>query len=728
MMHGTASSLSSSAAATAAGRRRGGGFGAANALVILVVGTLLNVYVGWARDRTCALEVRLVSEELERERRLTQQKSAGAGDEDGHPRCPKCPACPVLPPNTNLNLRSDAGTKKNSEKHSVEEEGEDGSSSSSSAASSGGGGEGVDSSSTADLPCPPGCKAPHGSCGSGTGRCTCASGFSGKECTLSDAVKPADLVTVVLPSAKRGGGASASRWARSARRRWGMNGRRVPKVVAVSAEEEGEEEIEGVAWVGGRGLSTLGEELNALLAKVETELVMVAIDSSGVGDESDLDMVVRMFRETDVDVLGGLEELPTHQLTVPCYDIVHKRWQAHYRKPPFGYRRHEKLVMYCDTTSQTFVARTELLRGRLGGFATGPGFEGRACAADLFLRINHGNQALLHAARNDSAATPAARRVRRTPTRLPGWVLVGTGSEVIFPTSAALAETFSREFAEKHQIEAYFAQSTGKQVGAITCVKTGGSLQHAVDGRYSPLCHRYTRQRDFAHIYDLWTGPELHDAAAYPHMKLAVSLHHGNLFGALRLGEELLWEQDGDFDLVSFNYTGPELRAAGDRLVARLRSDGYHVEMPRHGLVTYLNVYRNKTDFQINLRSPRDSATAGKPPHRHKRFLMYSGRKVYMNGFANPWRGVRADKGHDYGDQYLQQQPWVQTHTSKAIGCKKGVYHNACLPQCNDAEWMQDHEYCSDDGLTAAGMRNPLLWERGREAEPVWHAQVDRYL
>jgi hypothetical protein len=79
-----------------------------------------------------------------------------------------------------------------------------------------------------------------------------------------------------------------------------------------------------------------------------------------------------------------------------------------------------------------------------------------------------------------------------------------------------------------------------------------------------------------------------------------------------------------------------------------------------------------------------------------------------MNGFANPWRGIRSDPGHDYRGRYLAQQGWVLHFTKDSVSCR-AEGHNACLPNCNDPLWRLDHNYCSDEGLRQR-LRNPLLF------------------
>ena len=583
-----------------------------------------------------------------------------------------------------------------------------------------------DDTSTQKLPCPNDCNSA-GSCNPTTGTCTCTDQHVGKDCSLPDTDSLRDLVTVLLPTSKSGGIPSRTAWLNSIKKKYKD---RSPKVLAckegVHAEEDTDErDDDDVTYLDDDRVRAgkLGSELNALLHEATTELVLVVTDSTHLSKESDLDMAVTMFKETSVDILGGITEAPDHLLNTPCYDLVHKRWELHHRRPPFGYRRHERFMMYCDTTSSIFLARKSVLL-RLKGF--NESYSGMSVISDLFLRVKQSNNAIAYQAKN---STSAYHRLADVPTRLPGYIFIGVGAEVIFPIAGLLEESFTRNFAERHQIEAYHDRN-GKQVGNVICIKTGGNLQHSVDGRYAPLCHRLTRQRDFTFIYDLWMSEAFQGVPIAPPRvsskkhRFGVSVHHGNLFGALRMGEELLWETDGDFDLVSFNYTNAQLISKGQKLVDKLHENGFSVRMPHMGKLTYLNVLKNKTDFQISLRSTNDPNTAGKPPHQHTVLLRYQGRDVYVNGFSNPWKGIKSDKGHDYREQYLAQQPWVLHFTSESIGCKGG-FHNACLPPCNSPTWRMDHNYCSDDDLSNAHSRNPFLWNT--PGEKAWKEEVAMY-
>ena len=628
------------------------------AVLIVVLGTILNFYWGWVRERRCKLEARRLYDEL------------AEGDKGGQQPCGECPVCECGDQEQHNVHQEEVHEIHKEEIHEIQLEQPQGHSLS--------------------LQCPQNCNG-HGSCDKATGNCKCKSGHSGKGCSLSDNKKPSAVLTILLPSS-------------------------ITNADEISSKIQ--KHYDGIEIKLGEDLpekkkATLGFELQTLLESVKTELVLIGTDLKEWGSYTNLTMAVEMFQQTDVDILGGLEDRDG-LLTTPCYDIEHARWLLRYKKPTFGYQRHEQFVMYCDSTSHTFIAKTQLIRDKLQGFNTS--HDGIA-VADLLIRVHTQNAKLIYEEKDPN--------LKRIQTRIPGYVMVGTGSEIIYPTVSTpyVKEIFTREFAEHHQIEAYFDQ-TG-YLHPIQCIKTGGNLQHSVDGRYSPLCHRMTRQRDFVFIHDLWTNKDWAVPTEFKEepkkLQYAVSIHHGNLFGAMRMGEELFWETDGDIDLVSFNLTNQQLVQRGTELISKLKEVGFSVTMPHHKM-TYLNVLRNKTDFQISLRSTKDPMTAGKPPHHHRIHVLYQGRKVYVNGFQNPWYGIKADKGHDYREHYLAQQPWVLHFTKESISCVAG-FHNACLPPCSSQDWIRDHNYCSD--TVEPSYRNPYLW--GRNDEKEWEKQVNRF-
>ena len=225
--------------------------------------------------------------------------------------------------------------------------------------------------------------------------------------------------------------------------------------------------------------------------------------------------------------------------------------------------------------------------------------------------------------------------------------------------------------------------------------------------------------------------------------EFSISVHHGNLFGALRYQEELLWETDGDFDLICHHCSHSELMERFNKLVKiasanpsqtffgdknnnnnnhgiKVKGGAFETIMTYPEKPWYIAFKKEKTDFQLNARSPLSKQTRGKPlPQLHNVTVPYQGRQVHMNGFANPWRGIRSDPGHDYRDLYLAQQGWVLHFTKSSVSCSVEG-HNACLPNCQRAQWfLFDHEYCSDvdDHNNNRGSifqnvfdRDPILW------------------
>lgn len=186
-----------------------------------------------------------------------------------------------------------------------------------------------------------------------------------------------------------------------------------------------------------------------------------------------------------------------------------------------------------------------------------------------------------------------------------------------------------------------------------------------------------------------------------------MSLHAGNLFGALRIGKELLWETDGDFDLIALDDSHEELISRFNKLLSFLSGgdskveDGFYfsVKPAEDGKEWYASILRDKVDFQLNARSAIDPRTRGKPPHAFNISVLYEGVPVFMNGFQNPWQGIRSAPGHDYRRLYLSQQKWTPNrHHVRSVECRG--YDNklntsiVCLPPCNLMSYQMDHSYC----------------------------------
>ena len=348
---------------------------------------------------------------------------------------------------------------------------------------------------------------------------------------------------------------------------------------------------------------------------------------------------------------------------------------------------------------------------------------------DVFVRIKRFNAALRrsHGISQQlgiplSASAGAVDSSSTSSTLLPGVIIVGACSESIVDIAhrSVFIEALAVGFAERHQVEVVF-DAFGRR-SRVLCAKSGGIYGHSNRGLYSPLCHRLQRQRDFVWLAETWVhelggGGGGGGSSAAPPPAFAVSVHHGNLFGALRYQEELLWETDGDFDLIGLRSTHDDLMARMERLVARAREKGFEIVVTYPEKPWYVAFKRDKTDFQINARSPLSAQTRGKPAQVHNVTVPYQGRGVFMNGFGNPWRSVRTDPGHDYRELYLAQQGWVLHFTKNSVACAiEG--HNACVPDCRSAQRVVDHDLCTDDMFTHFD-RNPLLWFDD-EASPVF--------
>lgn len=469
--------------------------------------------------------------------------------------------------------------------------------------------------------------------------------------------------------------------------------------------------------------------LNSLVSKISTPLTLVlGPDTERLEGEANLVMLLSQFLLTDVDVLGFVTtrrkalfpvdlgsirstqstSISAYELSVGCFHLKHHAWLLRHRKPPFGYERHERFVIYCERPSNSFLARTAFLQ-RMGPFNN---TMADLAYLDFFLRIKLRNQRLVESASTNHALAPLVQ----VPTRLPGYVLVGMCSECILVVDRALlVEQLHTAFAEFHKVELLFDQYGRRS--KLVCTKSGGIYGHSNRGLYAPLCHRLQRQRDFLFLSQKWM-----ESAHGAKEMYAISLHHGNLFGALRIHSELFWETDGDIDFVAFNLSHAQLIDRYEKLQAHATANGFTIETTYPEKPWYVSFKKDKTDFQVNARSVLDPLTRGKPPQKHEISIAYQGRNVFMNGFKNPWRGIRADPGHDYRNLYLAQQGWVLHFTKKSVSCLV-PHHDACLPDCNRREWKLDHNFCSDAELDAE-YRDPILlfddsW-RSLSLDEVW--------
>lgn len=441
-----------------------------------------------------------------------------------------------------------------------------------------------------------------------------------------------------------------------------------------------------------------------------------------------------------------------------CYQLYYHQWRLRHRKAPFGYERHQNFVMFCDRVSNTFMMRKSLLELDFGrGKDRSPpssfssvslmkkalnktllgtssdnvwpicSFSSSSCRLfeasvgpsawiDFFLRLKRFNNML-------------SKQIQARQQQQDGTLLIGACAECIVDIvdRQLFVEQLTPTFAERHQIEVYF-DAFGRR-SKIVCTRSGGIYGHASKGLYAPLCHRLMRQRDFLWISNMWVhgldsstknendddGNNAASPASPPaSSQYSVSLHHGNLFGALRFQEELLWETDGDFDLIAHEASHSELMSRFAKLIklASSKQVGFETVMTYPEKPWYVAFKKEKTDFQINARSPLSKQTRGKPIAQvHNVSIPYQGRLTHVNGFANPWASVRSDPGHDYRDLYLAQQGWVLHFTKNSVAC--GVEgHNACLPDCRSPEkYLFDHEFCSDESLMQNVFdRNPILW------------------
>lgn len=411
-----------------------------------------------------------------------------------------------------------------------------------------------------------------------------------------------------------------------------------------------------------------------------------------------------------------------------------ERWMLAHSKPLFGYAQHAgSYAVVGDRTSDSFIVPTSLQLGHAAAAATSatspsPFSESMGVSAltDFFLRAKASRMVVatcVECLLKSNTESPFEKRSTPMLSKYVKW-----GSKVVLPPPWRTRSRLSQAFAEAYNVEAVVGPHTldtdaHRKFQALTigelekpfsalqsadlvrCTKSGGIYGHSKSGLYSPLCHRFQRQRDFVYLAKLWVG----DSAAFGYARgtqaarrsYAISLHHGNLFGALRMGVELLWETDGDIDFVSFDDSHEEMMQRWEAFTQYVASHaGFEVKVNYPEKPWYVSLLRDKTDFQVNVRGMKSEFTRGRPPHIHNVSLYYQGFRVYVNGFQNPWVGVRSDPGHDYRRTYLSQQGWVLNFAKSSISCKIPG-HPACLPDCADSTLTSDHNRCDESWLLA---------------------------
>jgi hypothetical protein len=419
---------------------------------------------------------------------------------------------------------------------------------------------------------------------------------------------------------------------------------------------------------------------------------------------------------------SGREEFVYH---VDCWNFHGpERWILSHEKPLFGYHRHAaSYAVVCDRSSESMIARTPTIT------TSAPQLFNASMDAsvltDFYLRMKRSGAVVgtcvecLLKTRLESPFESTTHSKQTSSQAAAGYGLWGS---YVLPPPWRVASAVSTAFAEHYQVEAVVGPyrldvplhkkfqavpmstlaapfDSIAATGRIRCTKSGGIYGHSKNGLYSPLCHRYQRQRDFLYLSTLWVNGWEGGPASSSSRRYGVSLHHGNLFGALRFGAELLWETDGDFDLISFDDTHDTMMQRWQAFIAYVTTHaGFETKVPYPEKPWYVNFLRDKTDFQMNVRGVHSEFTRGRPPHIHNVTVYYQGYRAYVNGFQNPWQGIRSDPGHDYRRRYLTQQGWVLAFTKKSISCKI-VGHPSCLPPCGDPAFQSRHQFCDETWL-----------------------------
>jgi hypothetical protein len=506
--------------------------------------------------------------------------------------------------------------------------------------------------------------------------------------------------------------------------------------------------------------ATIGALLNAGLrstvyaeaAPLRPLTLFLSPDAIAFHEHTNLELASSILFSERVDILGFSLLLPVRHVPpaaahggvgeflyhMECWETVLQRWILARRRPLFGYRRHTGYAALCDQVSNSFLTRTALAQGIAFNASMGD-----LAFTDFFLQVRR---------RNAEAARLGAR-AGLVRTRSPGYVAVGVCAECLLKAHVALPPLATDEgaapsdatrgaftpwgtyilpppvreasllpaFAEQHQVEllmpplrvdANFAAKVASlplswlvsplaELGdrGMYCRSRADTYDHSKAGLYSPLCHRFQRQRDFVLLARLWLNATLFQPPGVErHRRYGVSLHHGNLFGALRTGSELLWDTDGDIDFIGFDDSHDEMMQRWDKFLSYLSESA--------------EIQRNESELQISVRGPKSPQTRGRPAQIHNVSVYYQGFRVYVNGFRNPWQSIRSDPGHDYRRRYLTMQGWVPEFTRKSVQCYAlNGTHNACLPPCNTPEWLADSNFCSPVG-DADALLSDELWLR----------------
>eukprot|EP01012_Entosiphon_sulcatum_P016362 TRINITY_DN21284_c0_g1_i2.p1 TRINITY_DN21284_c0_g1~~TRINITY_DN21284_c0_g1_i2.p1 ORF type:complete len:399 (-),score=40.59 TRINITY_DN21284_c0_g1_i2:727-1923(-) len=277
----------------------------------------------------------------------------------------------------------------------------------------------------------------HGRCTTNRGihRCECSVGWGSRDCTIhygANGINLSNMLTILHDSAGSKTEFDTSTLLSSLQHYYPD-----VSVIVSSSVHHAHPKLRAI-----EGGASQGARLNAMLAEVRTEFFAVLHDTPFVYEQTDLTHLVEMLLKHPLDLVGGIgvdvgkahasaTAVPANaELNVPCYRLVHHRWQLRHERFEFGYERHEGRCMVCDRVGGSYIASTRRVRQALNNFDAEVG---DLVHLDLFLRALHWNRAFV-------------------PGRVP--FVSGVCPEAIFPNkSQGAPERFNSAFKQKQQVE-----------------------------------------------------------------------------------------------------------------------------------------------------------------------------------------------------------------------------------------------------------------------------------
>lgn len=278
-------------------------------------------------------------------------------------------------------------------------------------------------------------------------------------------------------------------------------------------------------------------ELNLVLqSKVSTTHVLIMdprtrLPRQNIADlkSTNLTRLVESLNHDGVDIVGTVMfNSRTRVMSTPCFRFYHHMWQLSHERYQLGYDVHQGHSIYCERTSNTFAARTDILRRQLGGLDSKMT---RLVFVDLQFRA-------AQLAKGDSVSA----------------VYSGTNPFVMMEHDGIIDDhinALTKAFAVKHQVELFIDAALQKHEHCIIeGLRFGGGL-------LIPYCYRKHEIAVLHIIHDFWTrnGTEMDSFGLY------LLSHKGTSFGAARNEAYNLYDVDIDIGLF-----GPDAKRTKQRL------------------------------------------------------------------------------------------------------------------------------------------------------------------